>query len=114
MILQAGFEISAMEMMMIDRKTVEEFFDVYRGVLPEYIGIIEHMTQGPAILLELRQDNAVAAFRELCGPCDPEIAKYLKPDTIRAKFGHSRIINAVHCTDLEEDGLLECEYWFSI
>ena len=45
---------------------------------------------------------------------DPEIAKSLRPNTIRAKFGHSKEINAVHCTDLPEDGQLEVEYFFSI
>jgi len=86
----------------------------YKGVLPEFVGMVEHMTTGPCIVLEVRQENAVKSFRDLCGPTDPEIAKYLRPNTIRAKFGHSRTINAVHCTDLEEDGLLEVEYFFSI
>jgi nucleoside-diphosphate kinase len=45
---------------------------------------------------------------------DPEIAKNLRPNTIRAKFGQSRDVNAIHCTDLEEDGTLEVEYFFSI
>ena len=45
---------------------------------------------------------------------DPEIAKNLRPNTIRARFGQTRTINAVHCTDLEEDGQLEVEYFFSI
>lgn len=45
---------------------------------------------------------------------DPEIATNLRPNTIRAKFGQNRTHNAVHCTDLEEDGALEVEYFFSI
>lgn len=45
---------------------------------------------------------------------DPEIAKNLRPNTIRGKFGESRFVNAIHCTDLEEDGQLEVEYFFSI
>ena len=45
---------------------------------------------------------------------DPEIAKSLRPNTIRARFGHNRSLNAVHCTDLAEDGQLEVEYFFSI
>jgi nucleoside-diphosphate kinase len=45
---------------------------------------------------------------------DPEIAKNLRPNTIRARFGHSKEVNAVHCTDLEEDGILEVEYFFNI
>jgi hypothetical protein len=32
----------------------------------------------------------------------------------RAKFGQDRVRNAVHCTDLPEDGVLECKYFFDI
>jgi nucleoside-diphosphate kinase len=45
---------------------------------------------------------------------DPEIAKNLRPNTIRGKFGRDRVMNAIHCTDLPEDGGLEVEYFFSI
>lgn len=93
---------------------MEEFYDVYKGVLPEYLPLIEHMSNGPCILLEVRQENAVSLFREFVGPYDPEIASHLKPDTLRAKFGVNRVKNACHCTDLPEDGLLECQYFFDI
>ena len=82
-ILAAGFEISAMELFNLTRPVAEEFYDVYKGVLPEYLPIIENLTGGPCLALEVRQQNAVASFRELCGPHDPEIAKHLRPDTIR-------------------------------
>jgi nucleoside-diphosphate kinase len=103
-----------MEMFCLDKPTAEEFFEVYKGVLPEFVGMIEAMTQGPCIVMEIRQEGVVKSFRDLCGPMDPEIAKNLRPNTIRAKFGHSRSVNAIHCSDLEEDGSLECEYFFSI
>lgn len=83
MILQAGFEISAMELFNPSRPVIEEFMDVYKGVLPEYLPLIEHLSNGPLIALEVRQENAVKTFRDLCGPHDPEIAKHLKPNTIR-------------------------------
>jgi nucleoside-diphosphate kinase len=114
MILQEGFEISSMQMFSLDKPTAEEFFEVYKGVLPEFVGMVDHMTSGPCIVMEVRQENAVKAFRELCGPMDPEIAKNLRPNTIRARFGQTREFNAVHCSDLEEDGTLEVEYFFSI
>jgi nucleoside-diphosphate kinase len=44
----------------------------------------------------------------------PYTAKELFPDTIRAIFGRDRIRNAIHCTDLAKDGVLECEYFFRI
>lgn len=113
-ILEEGFEISAMQMFSLDRPTSEEFLEVYRGVLPEFPAISEHMTTGPCIVMEIRQENAVQSFRELCGPMDPEIAKNLRPKTLRARYGLDRVRNGIHCTDLPEDGTLECEYFFSI
>jgi len=53
-ILSEGFEISAMEMFTLDKPTAEEFFEVYKGVLPEFVSMIEHMTTGPCIVLEVR------------------------------------------------------------
>ena len=83
MILSEGFEISAMEMFYLSRSTIEEFYDVYKAVLPEYVPLIDHFISGPTIALEVRQQNVVKTFREMVGPHDPEIARYLRPDTIR-------------------------------
>ncbi len=103
-----------MQMFNLDKPTAEEFLEIYRGVLPEYIPVTEQMTTGPCIVLEIRQENAVVSFRELCGPIDSEIAKSLRPKSLRARFGVDRIKNAIHCTDLPEDGVIECEYFFKI
>jgi nucleoside diphosphate kinase len=43
----------------------------------------------------------------MCGPSDPEIARHIRPNTLRAAFGKDKVKNAVHCTDLPEDGPLE-------
>jgi len=113
-ILEAGFEISAMEIFNLSRPVIEEFYDCYKGILPEYLPLIEHLTNGPMMVLEVRQNDAVSTFRDFCGPHDPEIAKHLRPNTLRAKFGHDRVKNCVHCTDMPEDGRLEVQYFFSI
>ena len=112
-ILTEGFEISSMQMFYIDKIQAEEFFQVYKGVLPEYSQMIDSMTCGPIIAMEVRQDDVVNQLRNLVGPQDPDIAKKLRPNTIRAKFGKNRVFNAVHCTDLEEDAVLECDYFFN-
>jgi nucleoside-diphosphate kinase len=55
MILSEGFEISAMEMFYLDKPTSEEFFEIYKGVFPEYTAIIDHVSSGgPIIALEIR------------------------------------------------------------
>ena len=58
--------------------------------------------------------NMVEHLRALCGPADPEMARDLRPHTLRALFGTSKAQNAVHCTDLEEDGVLEVAFFFTM
>lgn len=114
LVLSHGFEISCMEMFYLNKNTTEEFFEVYKGVLPEYAAITEHISSGPVIAMEVRQENVVKSLRNLVGPHDPEIAKILRPKTIRALFGKDRVKNSVHCTDLEDDGVLEVQYFFEL
>jgi nucleoside-diphosphate kinase len=38
----------------------------------------------------------------------------LRPTSLRAQFGSSRVRNAIHCTDLPGDGPLEVSYFFDI
>jgi len=112
-IQKAGFEISAAEMVHLQRSEATELFDVYKEVLPYYLKSIEQLCAGPAIALELRAPNgAVLPFRELCGPHDTDIARHIRPNSLRAMFGKDSAQNGVHCTDLEEDGDLECQYIF--
>ena len=43
---------------------------------------------------------------------EPEIARALRSDSLRAIYGVDFAKNAVHCTDLAEDGELECLHFF--
>lgn len=113
-ILAEGFEISAMCLWHLDKAGAEEFLEVYKGVLPEYHDMVAQLGAGACLVMEVRQEDAVNSFRSLVGPHDPEVAKHLRSSTIRAQFGLDRVRNAVHCTDLPEDGLLEVEYFFNI
>lgn len=112
-----GVVITAMELFALDRTTAAEFLEVYEGVVPHFNETVDHFTTGPCIAMELVGHNAesvVARFRENAGPWDVEMAKELRPHTIRARYGHDRVRNAVHCTDLADDGMLESEYFFDI
>jgi len=113
-IVAEGFEISAMCLWHLDKACAEEFIEVYKGVLPEYFDMVNQLCAGACLVLEVRQNDAVNSFRKLVGPHDPEVAKHLRPETLRAQFGLDRVRNAIHCTDLPEDGLLEVEYFFNI
>lgn len=74
------------------------------------------MTLATEASYECYRDGAepVGHFRQLCGPSDPEVAAALQPHSLRARFGRDKNRNAVHCTDLLEDGPLEVNYFFQI
>ncbi|XP_051231791.1 nucleoside diphosphate kinase 7 isoform X1 [Dicentrarchus labrax] len=110
----AGFEISALQMFNVDRANAEEFYEVYKGVVTEYPSMVTELCSGPCMVLEIHGTNAPQSFREFCGPADPEISRHLRPTTLRALYGKDKVKNAVHCTDLPEDGVLEVQYFFKI
>lgn len=110
----AGFEISALQMFNVERANAEEFYDVYRGVVPEFPNMVTELCSGPCLVLEIHGATALSSFRELCGPVDPEMARHLRPSTLRALYGKDKVRNAVHCTDLPDDSVLEVQYFFKI
>jgi len=130
-ILKEGFTISAITTKKLTLSEAKDFYEVYQGVVKEYNYMIEQLLSGSSIILQIHcgsmtdaeKENSNGAintnktfveFREFAGPKDPEIAKYIRPHTLRAKYGVDRVQNAVHCTDLQEDGALENEFFFNI
>ncbi|NXC17367.1 NDK7 kinase, partial [Corythaeola cristata] len=104
-IINEGFQISALQMVEIEplpmpREAQICFFFLFQDMVTE-------LCSGPCIAMEIIQPEPPKVFRDFCGPSDPEIARHLRPGTLRAVFGRNKIQNAVHCTDLPEDGLLE-------
>ncbi|CAJ1035199.1 nucleoside diphosphate kinase, putative [Leishmania guyanensis] len=113
-LVEEGFYISALGSYQLTVADAEDFLEVYNGVLPEYKKLVEQISSGPCWAIEVCAENAVPALRAVCGPHDPEVCHVLFPHTLRSKYGVDRIRNAVHCTDLEEDGPLESEFFFSL
>ncbi|XP_068626486.1 nucleoside diphosphate kinase homolog 7-like [Battus philenor] len=112
------FYISAIAMFSVSLANAEEFFELYKGVLPEYEAMCIHLAEGKCIALEVKcveeKCCVVSEFRKLCGPRDPDLCRQLYPTSIRALYGKSIVHNAVHCTDLPEAGELEVEYFFKL
>ena len=80
--------------------------------------MVKQLSSGLSIVVELKYESSakesVPKMREIVGPSDPEVARSVRPNSIRAKFGKNNDENVVHCTDLPEDGKLEVEYFFKI
>lgn len=98
----------------LERASAAEFLEVYKGVVQDYQTHVDEFTTGIVIAMEVRAESAVSTFRSSAGPWDVEMAKELYPKSIRGKHGVDNIRNAVHCTDLPEDGQSECEYFFDL
>ncbi|KAL2750553.1 nucleoside diphosphate kinase 7-like [Vespula maculifrons] len=117
-IQKAGYTISAIQQFHVDSVNAEEFLEVYKGVLTDYGAMVGELQSGPCIAMEIthKDENCDihTDFRKLCGPMDPDIARQIRPNTLRAKYGNTKVQNAVHCSDLPEDGPLEVEYFFKI
>ncbi|KAK1132338.1 hypothetical protein K0M31_016446 [Melipona bicolor] len=115
---KAGYTISAVQKFVVNPFDAEEFLEVYKGVLPDYAAMVGELQSGPCIVMEIKHKDdkydVQGEFRKLCGPMDPDIARQIRPDTLRAKYGKTKVQNAVHCSDLPEDGILEVEYFFKI
>ncbi|XP_013194167.1 nucleoside diphosphate kinase 7 [Amyelois transitella] len=115
---EGGFDITALNMFIVENVNAAEFYEVYKGIVPEYKGMVEELSSGPCVAMEIvcrdKSLNTAVEFRKIVGPSDPEIARLLRPNTLRAKLGKTKVQNAVHCSDLPEDGLLEVEYFFKI
>ena len=81
---------------------------------PAFHQMIDQCVSGQLIAMEVRQDDVVQSFKALCGPMNSEVARVQAPTSIRAIHGIDKVMNAVHCTDLASDGVMEVEYFFVI
>lgn len=108
-ITEAGFSITALKMLYINRQQAEEFYSVHRE-RPFYPGLVEFMSSGPVIVMVLKHDNAVEEFRKFIGSTDPARAD---KGTIRAEFGTDVRMNAVHGSDSPENAHREAHFFFS-
>jgi nucleoside-diphosphate kinase len=91
------------------RGLAEEFYAVHKK--REFFNdLVTFMTSGPIVVISITAENAVANFRNTIGATDPKMAA---SDTIRAKFGVSMQMNAIHGSDSDENALRETELLFS-
>lgn len=98
-IYDGGMRITAMKMFFMERPACEEFYEVYKGIVPEHVvsvffsllarlfsrvlspvnwlclqsNVLE-LANGPCVAIEVKcndeKANSYLEFRKLCGPCD--------------------------------------------
>jgi len=97
------FRIRRMEMTRFDRARAERFYEIHKG-RDFYPGLVDYITSGPVVVIELEGEEAVERLRILIGNTDPSRAA---PGTIRYVYGTSIQRNAVHASDSPESAKKE-------
>lgn len=105
---QEGFEIVSMRKMLISQPQAEQFYAVHKE-RPFFGELVSFMTSGPVIVMALRKDNAILAWRELMGATDPLKATV---GTMRRTYGANVGENATHGSDAPETAAQELALFF--
>ncbi|CEF99690.1 Nucleoside diphosphate kinase [Ostreococcus tauri] len=120
LIEKRGFDLVQVRTAMLTRAEAESFYAVYVDVLPkeDVKMMVDELSGGACVALQVTRvespETLVDDVREIVGPRDPEVARALRPDSLRARFGVDKSQNAVHCVDLPEDGPLEVDFFFNL
>ncbi len=105
----AGFVVRAARLVKLTVAQAEAFYEVHRE-RPFYRPLVTFMTSGPALVLALERDNAVAYLRQVIGATDPAEAK---PGTVRKLYGESKERNAIHASDSPDTAARELAFFFT-
>ena len=107
-LLDEGFNVLGMRQLQLSRRVAEGFYAVHRE-RSFFDELCTFMTRGPVVVIALERENAVQHYRDVIGATDPAKAA---DNTIRKLYGSNVGENAVHGSDSEANGRLECAYFF--
>ena len=108
-IINAGFEIVSAKLISMTKEEANEFYFIHKDK-PFYDDLTNFMSSGRCMVLALRKENAVNAWRETIGATNPNDAE---DGTIRKDFASSLSENAVHGSDSNENAQKEISFFFS-
>ena len=105
----AGFTIRSLRLTSLSQAQAGAFYAVHEG-RPFYEELVDFMTSGPMIKIELEADGAVPKLRDTIGATDPAEAA---EGTIRKLYAESKGRNAIHASDSDENAAVEIGFFFS-
>lgn len=108
-LLDEGFRVLGLRQLRLSQAQAEGFYAVHRE-RPFFGELVTFMTRGPVVVIALEAENAVQRYRDVIGATDPAKAA---AGTIRKLYGKDVGENAVHGSDSEENGRIECGYFFA-
>jgi nucleoside-diphosphate kinase len=110
-IFNEGFKVCRAQMVHLTRKEAAKFYEEHTGK-QFFESLLDFMTSGPAIAVELMATNAIKRWRTLIGPTNPATARQEVPTSIRSRFGTDGTRNACHGSDSSQSALREIQFFF--
>ncbi len=101
--------IKAMKLIHMTRPQAQGFYAVHKE-RPFFESLTDFMTSGPALVMILEAENAIAKWREMMGATN---YKEAAEGTIRADFATDIEKNVVHGSDARETAAFETSYFFN-
>ena len=107
-----GYTVEALQMRTADRATLEEHYAEHEGK-PFFEPLLEFMSSGPVVAMNVSGHRVIEGFRSLAGTTDPTVAA---PGTIRGDLGRdwgkAVVENLVHGSDSTLSAERELSIWF--
>lgn len=103
-----GLKVVAAKMLHLNEQKAKDFYAVHKE-RPFYGSLVSFMTTGPALVMVLEGENAIAKNREIMGATDPQKAD---EGTIRKRFASGIEENAVHGSDSPQTAEWEIKFFF--
>jgi nucleoside-diphosphate kinase len=104
-----GLKIVALKMVHLTPAQAQGFYAVHRD-RPFFDSLTAFMSSGPAVVMVLEGENAIARWRDLMGATDYRKAA---AGTLRREFATDIEKNVVHGSDAPETAAFEIGYFFS-
>mgnify|MGYP001481162537 FL=1 len=106
---EKGFEITKIKMMMISKSLAEEHYGEHNDK-PFFNDLVEFITSGPVVAMQVEGENVVAQIRNLMGATNPSDAT---PGSIRGDLATELDQNVVHGSDSDISAERELNLFFS-
>jgi len=106
---RGGLKLVGLRLVRLSEAQARAFYAVHKE-RPFYNDLVKFMTSGPAVVMAIEGENAIARYREIMGPTD---SKKAPTGTIRNKYGTDIEKNAVHGSDGADTARAELAFFFA-
>ena len=106
---EEGLRVAGCRKTWLSLREAQGFYAVH-AARPFFGELTEFMSSGPCVVVVLEGEGAIARNREIMGATNPANAA---PGTLRKLYAASVGENAVHGSDSEENGRIECSFFFA-